>query len=104
VECAKLREKSAVHLKERLVTIMRIWSASAIDRYYLDPTIEFLQIQDRDALKPSGPGYYIVPHCDPDCCQAFGGVSIIDFGPFPTRVKARKWSRENLVQPGDRLH
>ena len=83
---------------------MRIWSASAIDRYYLDPTIEFLQIRDRDVLKPFGPGYYIVPHCDPDCCQAFGGVSIIDFGPFPTRVKARKWSRENLVQPGDRVN
>jgi hypothetical protein len=99
-----LREKSAVHFKERLVSIMRVWSASAIDRYYLDPTIEFLQTGDGDMRKPSGPGYYIVPHCDPDCCQAFGGVSIIDFGPFPTRVRARKWSRRNLVQSGDRAH
>ena len=99
-----MREKSAVHFEGAIGNNHENLSASAIDRYYLDPTIEFLQIRDRDVLKPSGPGYYIAPHCDPDCCQAFGGVSIIDFGPFPTRVTARKWSRENLVQPGDGVH
>ena len=78
---------------------MRIWSASAIDRYYLDPTVEFLQAGNHDAGRPAAAGYYIVPHCGPDCCQAFGGVSMIDLGPFSTRTKARKWSRTYLAEP-----
>jgi hypothetical protein len=83
---------------------MRIWSASAIGRYYLDPAIEFLQAGSHDAERPTAAGYYIVPHCGPDCCQAFGGVSTADLGPFSTRIKARKWSRRYLVESGDPAH
>jgi hypothetical protein len=83
---------------------MRIWSASAIGRYYRDPTIEFLRAGNRDAERPTAAGYYIVPHCGPDCCQAFGGVSTIDLGPFSTRIKARTWSRRYLAESGDPAH
>lgn len=83
---------------------MRIWSASAIGRYYLDPTIESLQAGNRDAERPIAAGYYIVPHCGPDCCQAFGGVATADLGPFSTRTKARRWSRRYLVESGDPAH
>ena len=69
--------------------VMKTWSASAIGRYYGDPVITSLP-----------DGYYIVPHCDPDCCHAFGGVSTVDLGPFATRRKARNWSRKNLVMNG----
>ena len=79
---------------------MRIWSASAISRYYRDPTIEFLQPGNQSVGKPSTVGYYIIPHCGPDCCQAFGGASTIDLGPFSTRIKARKWSRTYLTERG----
>jgi hypothetical protein len=81
---------------------MGIWSASAVGRYYLDPTIEFLRAGNRGIGKPTAAGYYIVPHCGPDCCQAFGGVSTIDLGPFSTRTKARKWSRTYLTEIGAR--
>ena len=79
---------------------MRIWCASAIYRYYLDPSIEFLHAGVRDLEGPDDAGYYIVPHCGPDCCQAFGGVSTIDLGPFSTRAQARRWSRKYLADPG----
>lgn len=75
---------------------MVIWSASAIGRYYLDPTIEFLKAGNRE--KPSAAGYYISPHCGPDCCPAFGGVVTINLGPFATRAKARNWSRIHLTK------
>ena len=74
---------------QRHIMVMKTWSASAVGRYYGDPVIAFLP-----------DGYYIVPHCDPDCCRAFGGVSTADFGPFATRRKARNWSRKNLVMNG----
>jgi hypothetical protein len=83
-----------------MVAIMRIWSASAVGRYYLDPTIEFHQPGNRNNGKLAAAGYYIVPHCGPNCCQAFGGVSTIDLGPFSTRTKARTWSRTYLSEPG----
>jgi hypothetical protein len=43
-------------------------------------------------------GYYVTPHCDPDCCQAFGGISKIDMGRSARRVKpengpAGTWSK-----------
>lgn len=83
---------------------MRVWSASAIGRYYLDPAIEFIQAGNRDTESQSAAGYYIVPHCGPDCCQAFGGVATTDLGPFSTRTKARKWSRRYLVESGGPAH
>lgn len=76
---------------------MRIWSASAIGRYYLDPPIEFLRAGKRGTGRPIAAGYYIVPHGSSDCCQDIGGVSAIDLGPFSTRIKARKWSRTYLA-------
>jgi hypothetical protein len=85
-------------------TIMRIWSASAVARYYLDPAIKFLRAGNHGTGKPAAAGYYIVPHCSPDCCRAFGGVSLGDLGPFPTRTKARRWSRTYLTEPGETSH
>jgi hypothetical protein len=82
---------------------MRTWCASAVDRYYFDPMIEFLQTGTLDIQGLVASGYYIVPHCSPDCCQAFGGVTTNDLGPFSTRVKARAWSRKHLVEPGERV-
>ena len=78
---------------------MRIWCASAVSRYYVDPAIKFLRARTRGIGQPTGAGYFIVPHCGPDCCQAFGGVSMIDLGPFSTRIKAREWSRTYLAEP-----
>jgi len=92
----------ADHCTEHLATTMRIWSASAIDRYYRDPTIELVQTKNRDHGKSPAAGYYIVPHRGPDCHQPFGGVFTVDLGPFPTRAKARKWSRTYLSDPGAR--
>jgi hypothetical protein len=77
------------------VDSMRAWSASAINRYYTDPVIAFLR--DGRPETDHEAGYYIVPHCEPDCCHAFGGVAKADLGPFNTRSKARRWSRKNLV-------
>ena len=79
---------------------MRIWSASAVSRYYVDPAIKFLRAGTRDIGKSTAAGYFIVPHCSPDCCQAFGGVSTFDLGPFSKRAQARRWSRKYLVDPG----
>jgi len=81
-------------------TIMKIWSASAITRYYLDPAIKFRRAENHGTGTPTA-GYYIVPHCSPDCCRAFGGVALGDLGPFPTRTKARRWSRTYLATPTD---
>jgi len=78
---------------------MKFWSASAVTRYYVDPAIKFLRAGTCGVGKPSGAGYFIVPHCDPDCCKAFGGVSMSDLGPFSTRIKAREWSRTYLTEP-----
>ena len=80
---------------------MKIWSSSAIDRYYTDPTIQFLAATKREGAKL--PGYFIVPHCDPDCCAAFGGISALNLGPFTSRIKARDWSRKHMVDPGDSM-
>jgi hypothetical protein len=79
---------------------MRIWSTSAVDQYYRDPPIVFFRAGNGAAEKRSGRGYYVVPHCSPTCCQAFGGLGPRSLGPFSTRVKARTWSRKYLVEPG----
>lgn len=73
---------------------MRSWSASAISRYYADPVIARMP-DGRPGTAPAR--YYIVPHCEPDCCHAFGGIATADLGPFRTRGRARSWSRKNLV-------
>ncbi len=86
------------HAQKRPVTIMKLWTASAISRYYLEPSIVLLRGAQRRGNGRRGPkGYYIVPHCDPGCCQDFGGISTADLGPFQTRVKARIWSRKYMA-------
>jgi hypothetical protein len=78
---------------------MRAWTASAMRNYYLDPTIVFLDAGHRDSGRVgiTQEGYYVAPHCDPDCCQAFGGISKFDFGPFLTADDARTWSVKNMA-------
>jgi hypothetical protein len=77
---------------------MRAWTASAIRNYYLDPEIVFLSAghSDPGRVRLSQTGYYVTPHCEPDCCQAFGRVSGSSFGPFRTPADARAWSARNL--------
>lgn len=79
---------------------MKAWSASALRRYYVDPLTVFLLHKDQGPGAASGPGYYIVPHCDPDCCQTSGEISKAYFGPFATRAGAHEWSQTNLVETG----
>jgi hypothetical protein len=77
---------------------MKSWTASAVRKYYLDPEIAFLRAGHRDpaGIPRTQPGYYVTPHCEPDCCHAFGGISKFDFGPFPTPADAREWSAKNM--------
>jgi hypothetical protein len=79
---------------------MKAWSTSAINSYYLDPVITFLAAGHLESRgKPVAiAGYYVTPHCDPDCCEAFGGISNIDIGPFRSAREARQWSRSNLAE------
>jgi hypothetical protein len=78
---------------------MKTWTKSAIRNYYLDPPIVFVDAEPSDAGgEPiAHAGYYVAPHCDPNCCQAIGGISKNDLGPFPTANAARKWSVKNLA-------
>jgi len=78
---------------------MRAWTASAVRNYYLDPEIVFLDAGNREpgSVRLTQSGYYIAPHCDPDCCQAFGGISQSTFGPFFTPDDARAWSVKNMT-------
>lgn len=80
--------------------LMKIWTASAVSRYYLNPAIAFQALRIRGKGVSSARGYYIVPHCDPDCCQDFGGVTTADLGPFLTRIEARNWSRKYMAGNG----
>lgn len=79
---------------------MRVWTASALNGYYSDPLVVFLakgsQANGGSAVTKSG--YFVTPHCDPECCAAFGGLSTADFGPFATAIAARNWSRRHLVE------
>jgi len=81
------------------MTNMRAWTASAIRSYYLDPEIVFLDAGHREPgrVRLTRTGYYVAPHCDPDCCGAFGGVSKSNFGPFLTPDAARTWSVKNMT-------
>ena len=77
---------------------MKTWTMSAIRNYYLNPEIVFVDAGHRDPANVlAREGYYIAPHCDPDCCEFFGGVSRADFGPFLTADNAREWSVKNMV-------
>ena len=69
-------------------------------QHYLDPVVTFLNAGHREEGRAAVAlsGYYVTPHCDPDCCQAFGDVSKTDMGPFRTAGEARQWSRSNLVE------
>jgi hypothetical protein len=72
---------------------MRTWTKSALRNYYLDPLIVFLEVEPRAGRVPiAHAGYYVMPHCEPDCCQARA-----DLGPFPTASAARKWCVKNLA-------
>jgi hypothetical protein len=76
---------------------MKFWTASAVSRYYLDPSIALLKGQRRGNGHQAPKGYYIVRHCEPGCCQDFGGIATADLGPFETRAKARNWSRKYMA-------
>lgn len=80
---------------------MRAWATSAINSYYRDPVIAFREAGYRDAGRSAVAvaGHYIVPHCDPDCCGAFGQLETLHLGPFDTFDLARQWSRTNLSTP-----
>ena len=82
---------------------MRAWTQSALRQYYLDPPVVFLNKGINDGLETVivTAGFYISPHCDPDCCGMLG-ISILTMGPFRTAGAARKWSRDNLVTGVDR--
>ena len=68
--------------------------------YYRDPEVVFLAkgstAGGRAAVASAG--YFIAPHCDPDCCAAFGGVAAADIGPFVSAGAARKWSQTYLAE------
>jgi hypothetical protein len=79
---------------------MKAWTASAILNYYLDPEIVFVEAGHR--CRPghrhlTQAGYYVAPHGGPDCCQALGGISRFDFGPFLTPDGARTWLVKNMA-------
>jgi hypothetical protein len=78
---------------------MGIWSASAICRYYLNPSIKLLEPGSRASGGPPAAGYYIVRHWDSDRPRASDGASEHDLGPFSSRVNARNWSRKYLAEP-----
>jgi hypothetical protein len=76
---------------------MRPWTASAL-KGFLDPPVVILK---KGANKHVGPGilttgFYIAPHCDPDCCGTLG-ISILSLGPFRSASAARTWPGDNLV-------
>jgi hypothetical protein len=77
---------------------MLAWTLSALRRYYRDPPVVFLSKGANEGVEPFivAAGFYISPHCDPDCCGALG-ISILSMGPFRTAGAAQKWSRDNLV-------
>jgi hypothetical protein len=83
----------------QLALSMKIWTASAIRRYYLDPAIQFFRAGDGDIGGPSMRGYYILPHDRPERGDDFAHVALADLGPFATSGEAGKWSRKNLVEP-----
>ena len=78
---------------------MKTWTKSAIRTYYRDPAIRFVDAGSRDdgGEPVAHAGYYIAPHCDPDCCEAIRRVSKVDLGPFLTADAARRWSAKNLA-------
>jgi hypothetical protein len=78
---------------------MKAWTASAIRNYYLDPEIVFVEAGHRGPghRHLTQAGYYVAPHCEPDCCQAVGGISRFDFGRFLTPDDARTWSVTNMA-------
>lgn len=67
---------------------------------YRDPEIVFREAGYREAGRAAitVAGHYVVPHCDPDCCAAFGALSSLHLGPFDTVELAGRWSRRNLAQ------
>ena len=72
-----------------------------MNSYYRDPEIVFREAGYRDAghAAVTVAGHYIMPHCDPDCCGAFGELGAVHLGPFDTFDLAHQWSRLNLSQP-----
>jgi len=78
--------------------LVRPWTASALKQYYLDPPVVFLTKGANTGIETVilTAGYYVSPHCEPDCCGTLG-ISILSMGPFRSAGAARKWSRNSLV-------
>jgi hypothetical protein len=94
---------AAERATERLALSKKIWTASAIRRYYLDPAIQFFRAGSRGARGSAARGYYIIPHDRPERSDDFAGVAASDLGPFATSGEAGKWSCKNLVEPEPRM-
>jgi hypothetical protein len=75
----------------------RAWTASAVRSYYFDPRSCFWKpgIASR-GVRLNQSGYYIAAHRDPDCCQAFGGMSQSLLGRF-SRLTMRARSVKNMT-------
>ena len=69
-----------------------------MNEYYSEPPVTFLSVGVNKGINPMivRAGFYIRPHCDPDCCAALG-ITILAMGPFLSTGEARKWSRKNLT-------
>ncbi len=80
--------------------VMKAWTLSAMNGYYRDPAISYFKVgQMTDArVVIVSKGYYIVPHCDPECCE--GEFSTGSMGPFATNALALAWSRSNMIDEG----
>lgn len=81
---------------------MKAWTLSAMNGYYRDPPITYFRVGQTEGTRVPivTKGYYIVPHCDPDCCSEYGEVTTGSMGPFATRAIALEWSRMNLIERG----
>jgi hypothetical protein len=81
---------------------MKTWTLSAMNGYYRDPPVTYLSVGQTEGahLPIVSKGYYIVPHCEPDCCGEYGELTTASLGPFDTRDIAREWSCANLIDRG----
>jgi hypothetical protein len=85
------------------VRFMRAWTLSALNEYYSEPPVTFLSVGANTGVEPMivTAGFYVTPHCDPECCEALG-ITILTMGPFLSASDARKWSRGNLMRGSPR--
>jgi hypothetical protein len=85
------------------VRFMRAWTLSALNEYYSEPPVAFLSVGTNKGVDRVvvAAGFYVTPHCAPDCCAALG-ITILAMGPFLSARDARKWSRANLMSGSPR--